>query len=44
MNTLADRKLNAAADEAVDTNKRRDIAADKELNTAADKAVDADKR
>ena len=40
----ADKKLNAAADEAVDTDKGRDTAADKELNTAVDEAVDADKR
>ena len=39
----ADKELNAAADKAVDADKRRDTAADKELNAAADEAVDADK-
>ena len=43
MDTAADKKLNAAADEAVDADKGRDTAADKELNAAADEAVDADK-
>ena len=41
--TAADKKLNAAADEAVDADKGRDTAADKKFNAAADEAVDVDK-
>ena len=39
---VADKKLNAAANKAVDADKRRYIAIDKKLNTIADKGIDAD--
>ena len=43
LDTIADKKLNAVVDKAVDTNKERGIIADTKLNAVTDKAVDADK-
>ena len=44
MHTVANKKLNVAADKDVDADKRWDIVANKILNIVVDKAVDAKKR
>ena len=41
---VADKKLNAVADKAVNVDKKRNTKADKELNATVDKTFNADKR
>ena len=43
-NIAADKKLNSAADKAVNNDKRLDSAADKKLNIVTNKAIDANKK